>query len=50
MRRLAVLSPHVDALNERLRAYLEASGFAVVNLVGLNRRGDIEAIEAHRDA
>ncbi len=45
MRRLAVLSPHVDALNERLRAYLEASGFAVVNMVGLNQRGDIEAIE-----
>ena len=43
--RVAVLSPHVDALNERLRAYLQASGFAVVNLVGLNRRGDIEAIE-----
>ncbi len=43
--RVAVLSPHVDALNERLRAYLEASGFAVVNMVGLNQRGDIEAIE-----
>lgn len=43
--RVAVLSPHVDALNERLRTYLEASGFAVVNIVGLNRRGDIEAIE-----
>ena len=40
-----MLSPHVDALNERLRAYLEASGFAVVNMVGLNQRGDIEAIE-----
>ena len=45
LRRLAVLSPHVDDLNARLRAYLEASGFAVVNLVGLNQRGDIEAIE-----
>ena len=45
VRRVAVLSPHVDALNQRLRAYLEASGFAVVNLVGLNQRGDIEAIE-----
>ena len=45
VRRVAVLSPHVDALNERLRAYLEASGFEVVNMVGLNRRGDIEAIE-----
>ncbi|MCY3912557.1 MAG: hypothetical protein OXG43_04835 [Chloroflexi bacterium] len=45
VRRVAVLSPHVDALNERLRAYLEANGFDVVNLVGLNRRGDIEAIE-----
>ena len=45
VRRVAVLSPHVDALNERLRAYLESAGFEVVNLVGLNRRGDIEAIE-----
>ena len=45
VRRVAVLSPHVDELNERLRAYLEASGFAVVNLVGLNQRGDIESIE-----
>ena len=45
VRCLAVLSPHVDDLNARLRAYLEASGFAVVNLVGLNQRGDIEAIE-----
>ncbi|MCY3783895.1 MAG: aspartate/glutamate racemase family protein [Chloroflexi bacterium] len=45
VQRIAVLSPHVDALNERLRAYLEASGFAVVNMVGLNRRGDIEAVE-----
>ena len=45
VRRVAVLSPHIDALNERLRAYLEASGFEVVNLVGLNRRGEIEAIE-----
>ncbi len=43
--RVAVLSPHVDALNERLRAYLETAGFEVVRLVGLNRRGDIEAIE-----
>ena len=45
VRRVAVLSPHVDALNERLRAYLESAGFEVVNLVGLNRRGDIEGIE-----
>ncbi len=43
--RVAVLSPHVDALNKRLRAYLEDSGFAVVNMVGLNQRGDIEDIE-----
>ena len=45
VQQVAVLSPHVDDLNARLRAYLEASGFAVVNLVGLNQRGDIEAIE-----
>ncbi len=45
VRRVAVLSPHVDELNARLRTYLEASGFEVVNMVGLNQRGDIEAIE-----
>ena len=45
LRRLAVLSRTSTRSNERLRAYLEASGFAVVNLVGLNQRGDIEAIE-----
>ena len=45
VRRLAVLSPHVDALNQRLRTYLEAGGFDVVNMVGLNQRGDIESIE-----
>ena len=28
-----------------MRAYLEASGFVVANMVGLNQRGDIEAIE-----
>ena len=43
--RLAVLSPHLDALNERLRAYLHLSGFSVINMVGLNRLGDIEGIE-----
>ncbi len=43
--RVAVLSPHIDALNERLRAYLEAIGFEVVRMFGLNCRGAIEAIE-----
>ena len=42
---VAVLSPHIDALNERLRAYLEASGFRVAAMVGLNLSCDIEAVE-----
>ncbi len=42
---VAVLSPHIDALNERLSAYLEASGFRVAAMVGLNLRCDIEAVE-----
>ena len=44
-RRVAVLSPHVAELNARLRAFLEASGFAVVRMVGLHRLGEIELIE-----
>ena len=40
--RVAVLSPHIDAMNERLRTFLEESGFGVVNLRGLNMRADIE--------
>ena len=42
---VAVLSPHIDALNERLTAYLEACGFSVAALVGLNLSCDIEAVE-----
>jgi len=42
--RLAVLSPHIDALNERLGLFLEGSGFDVVTMRGLNMRGDIELI------
>ena len=44
VRRVAVLSPHVDALNERLHTFLEGSGFEVVRLVGLNKVGAIELI------
>ncbi|MCY3894999.1 MAG: hypothetical protein OXG17_00855 [Chloroflexi bacterium] len=42
---VAVLSPHIDDLNDRLRAYLEAAGFMVASMVGLNLRCDIEAVE-----
>ncbi len=42
---VAVLSPHIDDLNERLRVYLEAAGFGVAALVGLNLRCDIESVE-----
>ena len=42
---VAVLSPHIDSLNDRLRAYLEASGFRVAAMVGLNLSCDIEDVE-----
>lgn len=44
VRRVAVLSPHIDALNERLRLFLEGSGFKVVTMNGLNMAGDIELL------
>ena len=42
--RVAVLSPHVDELNERLGLFLEQSGFEVVHMRGLNRLRGIEQI------
>ena len=42
---VAVLSPHIDDLNARLRTYLEAAGFNVAAMVGLSLSCDIEAVE-----
>lgn len=42
---VAVLSPHIDDLNARLRVYLESAGFTVTSMVGLNLRCDIEDVE-----
>ena len=42
VKRVAVLSPHIDALNERLGRFLEDSGFQVAAMTGLNK---IEGIE-----
>ena len=42
---VAVLSPHIDEINARLRAYLEAAGFKVAAMVGLNLSCDIESVE-----
>ena len=42
--RVAVLSPHVDELNERLLAFLEGHGLEVVHLRGLNKLRGIEHI------
>ena len=42
--RVAVLSPHVDELNERLRAFIEGHGFDVVHMRGLNKLRGIEHI------
>ena len=44
--RVAVLSPHIDALNRRLEGFMEDSGLAVARMVGLNRRGEIDQIPA----
>ena len=46
--RVAVLSPHIDALNERLRLYLQESRFEVVALEGLNMRESIEGFPPAR--
>ena len=42
--RVAVLSPHVDELNERLRGFLEGHGLDVVHMRGLNKLRGIEHI------
>lgn len=42
--RVAVLSPHVDELNERLRTFLEGHGLDVVHMRGLNKLRGIEDI------
>ena len=42
--RVAVLSPHIDPINERLRRFLEGSGFEVVAMKGLKKLGDIDRI------
>jgi len=42
--RVAVLSPHVDELNERLRRFLEGHGLDVVHMRGLNKLRGIEQI------
>ena len=44
IRSLAVLSPHVDELNERLEAFLRDSGFEVVRMLGLSEVRDIDAV------
>ena len=43
-RRISVLSPHVDELNNRLRIFLEEYGFEVIHMRGLNRLRGIEEI------
>ena len=42
--RVAVLSPHVDELNERLGSFLERHGLDVVHMRGLNKLRGIEHI------
>ena len=51
VRRVAVLAPYVEAINEKLREFLEDSGFEVVDMKGLNMRGGIAGLspETTRD-
>ena len=44
VRRVSVLSPHVDELNERLTTFLEGNGLDVVHMRGLNKLSGIEKI------
>lgn len=44
VRRVAVLSPHIDELNKRLDGFLSGSGFEVLHLRGLNKLRGIEEI------
>ena len=43
-KRISVLSPHIDELNNRLRIFLEEYGFEVVHMRGLNKLRGIEEI------
>ena len=45
-RRISVLSPHVDELNNRLRIFLEEYGFEVIHMRGLNKLRGIEEISS----
>lgn len=44
VRRVAILSPHIDELNKRLKGFLEGIRLEVVHLRGLNRLRGIELI------
>ena len=44
VRRVSVLSPHIDEMNERLKMFLEGSGLDVLHMRGLNKLGGIEDI------
>lgn len=44
IKRVSVLSPHIDELNVRLEAFLTANGFEVVHVRGLNKLNGIEEI------
>jgi maleate isomerase len=43
--RIAVLSPHIDALNQRLVAFLAANAIKTVHLQGMGLDGGIEDID-----
>ena len=43
-KRISVLSPHIDEMNNRLRIFLEEYGFEVVHMRGLNKLRGIEEI------
>lgn len=49
LRKLVVATPHEDALNERMKAFLEASGFAVSKIqgYGVRKNADLTDMDSH---
>jgi len=47
--RVAVATPYLDEINEQERLYLEAAGFTVTNIQGLQLEKDSDMIRVHPD-
>jgi len=49
LKKLVVATPHEDTLNERMKAFLEASGFKVMKIqgYGVRKNADLTAMDVH---